>query len=318
MNHSELIFLRNAIQDLEVKSLYNEMASRQTELSSIKRSWPTVKNHPLEYDKFKTEMQTEFNNVTHSMAYIDQLKRDYIQHIYKIIRDETFETIVEENKYYSQPNVRYRSANYFRHKELKMTEISKEVIRARIGFYIDWRYPGLEIGPGDATWTKELVAADPLYVVDYNDEFLGFTKQSFNEKYRNRLRCYKNMGEGLHMIPQNQMGFVFSWNTFNYFSMSQIKKYVKEIWNVLQPGGSCIFSYNNAERPHSALRSEERLMTFIPEQILTKIIRSFGFINVVSRDCDSAVSWVEFQKPGKLSSQRGGQTLGKIIRTVDA
>ena len=318
MNHSQLIFLRNAIQDLDFTRLKKDMNARQVDLGAIKSTWPTIDNHFKEYDEFKTKIQLEFNAISQSMATVEKLKRDYIQEIYKIIRDETFEIINDENIFYELEGVKYKSANFNRnYRQLKITEETKELIIGKIGSFIDWKYPGLEIGPGDGEWTRHLVSADPLYLIDYNDEVLEKIKASFNQTFRNRLRCYKNIDNGLHMLPQNQFGFVFSWNTFNYFSMDQINGYLKEIYNIMRPGGACMFSYNNAERPHSAKRSEEKLMSFIPEQVLTKIIRKYGFENIVSRDADSTVSWVEFQKPGELSSQRGGQTLGKIIRVQD-
>jgi ubiquinone/menaquinone biosynthesis C-methylase UbiE len=117
------------------------------------------------------------------------------------------------------------------------------------------------------------------------------------------------------MLPQNQFGFVFSWNTFNYLSLDQINHYLKEIYNVLRPGGACMFSYNDGENAISALRAEDKLMSFVPKTILRKVVNDNGFINIKTNDMDSAISWIEFQKPGELQSNRTGQTLGKIILT---
>ena len=55
-------------------------------------------------------------------------------------------------------------------------------------------------------------------------------------------------------------------------------------------------------------------MSFIPKTILVDIIKGYGYIDIRTYDYESTVSWVEFRKPGELTSQRGGQTLGKIIR----
>lgn len=247
-------------------------------------------------------------------AMVNKFIKIRIEKIDELLKQQTADFIRDDNVYWDQPNIKYRTAEYNRdYRKLKIFDETRALVKARIGLYTDWKYPGLEIGPGDAIWTKELVAQDPLYVVDFNNEFLETTKLAFPEGYQNRLRCYLNNGSGLHMLPQNQFGFVFSWNTFNYFSFDQISNYLKEIHKVLRPGGACMFSYNNAERVNCAKRSEEKLMTFMPETILKELVSSHGFINIKTENHDTAISWIEFRKPGELETPKAAQALGKII-----
>ena len=98
-----------------------------------------------------------------------------------------------------------------------------------------------------------------------------------------------------------------------YLSLNQINQYLREIYKVLRPGGACMFSYNNGERPLCALRSEEKLMSFMPETILKKEVRQHGFTNIKTENLDSTISWIEFKKPGELTSAKAAQAVGKII-----
>lgn len=295
---------------MKIGELVDNINKLQSDIKKLQEDFPeTAESNP-------SQMEYEMNIVVESLEAVRQEELEYLGGIDWDMKAWTAEFIAEDNKHWSQHNVRFKTAEYNRNfQKLPITDEAATTVRSRIGAYTDWRFPGLEIGPGDGTWTSSLVACDPLYLVDYNDECLTATKKQFPAKYQNRLRCYTNSGAGLHMLPQEQFGFVFSWNTFNYFSFNQIGDYLEEIWKVLRPGGGCMFSYNNAERQLCAQRAEDHLMSFIPKSILCKMIEEYGFEQIKTQDVDSTISWVEFRKPGDLTSQRTGQTLGKIILT---
>ena len=308
MKPSELISLRNQLLRVNTTTAKDSLLAPHHTLSILLAAYPD--------DEDCKWIDQLFGKTNHNLTLIDSVLDKRIEEIEEEICEQSVKFIMEDNKHWTQHNVRFKTAEYNREfQKLPITNEAAASVRSRIGFYTDWRFAGLEIGPGDGAWTQDLVACDPLYLIDYNDECLTTTKNQFSEKYRNRLRCYTNRGEGLHMLPQDQFGFVFSWNTFNYFSFNQIGDYLKEIWKVLRPGGGCMFSYNNAERPLCAQRAEDHLMSYIPKSILVDMIEGYGFEQIKTQDVDSTISWVEFRKPGDLMSQRTGQTLGKIILT---
>ena len=69
-------------------------------------------------------------------------------------------------------------------------------------------------------------------------------------------------------LPQNQMGFVFCWNFLNYCSLDTIKEYLKEVKNVLRPGGIFMFSYNDGDRSGGAGMAENFFMSYMPKSML--------------------------------------------------
>lgn len=198
--------------------------------------------------------------------------------------------------------------NYIMHAEVRKTVVGS------LGNYIAWQHPGLEIGPGDGEWTEHLVGLDPLYLVDIYDEFLNGTKSKFNARYQNRLRTYKINHGDLSVLPKGQIGFVFSWNVFNYFSLDTIELYLSQIKPLLKPGGVVMFSYNNCEQYKSAEMFEHHFMTYVPNRELVAIVKKLGYELITSKDEPTMTSWVEIRMPGELTSIRGGQTLGKINR----
>ena len=310
MNPSELIILRERLERLNLDELSELALTRQESISTLFDDYGDDQDFGWMDQKF-AQLMSDLNT-------IEGVVKLRIGDINKQIELETKKRMAGDNSHWSHPNVRFKTAEYNRDfRQLPLSADAKSLIHSRVGFYTNWQYPGLEIGPRDGEWTQSLVACDPLYVVDYNDECLKATRAQFNSKYQNRLRCYLYSGNGLHMLPKGQFGFVFSWNTFNYFSMDQIYLYLQDIKSVLRPGGACMFSYNNAERAISARKAEDQLMSFVPKKELIMTLEELGFIDITTHDVDSSVSWVEFRKPGKLETYRTGQTLGKIIFAHD-
>jgi len=196
---------------------------------------------------------------------------------------------------------------------LEIYPSTRDEVKSRMGLYANWKYPGLEIGPGDGIWTEHLVSHDPLYVVDLHTEFLESTKEKFSPEYQKRLRTYKTIGTDLSMLPQGQMAFVFSWNTFNFFPLEIIKEYLISINKVLRPGGVVMFSYNNSERPKQMIQCENAFMCYTPKSLLIELVQTLGFEILNTFDRDSLTSWIEIKKAGELSTCRAAPALGEII-----
>lgn len=205
---------------------------------------------------------------------------------------------------------------------LPMRPETKEIVLGRIKQYSDWHYPGLEIGPGDGIWTEHLVGFDPLYIVDQYQEFIDSTKKKFPIEYRNRLRGYtvgvtEDDDTDISFLPDNQFGFIFSWNLFNYFPLEHIRKYLTHCFRVLRPGGTMMFSYNNGERASCAQFVEEGYMSYMPKSLLVSLVTTLGFNNIRTFDEEDYISWIEIQKPGTLETNKAHQVLGeiKIVRS---
>lgn len=200
---------------------------------------------------------------------------------------------------------------------LHMRPETKEIVVGRITQYSDWHYPALEIGPGDGIWTEHLVGFDPLYLVDQYNEFLESTKRKFPAEYRNRLRCYtvgvtEDDDTDISFLPDNQFGFIFSWNLFNYFPLEHVRKYLTHCFRVLRPGGTMMFSYNNGERASCAEFVEEGYMSYMPKSLLVSLVANLGFDSITTFDEEDYISWIEIRKPGTLETNKAHQVLGEI------
>jgi ubiquinone/menaquinone biosynthesis C-methylase UbiE/organic radical activating enzyme len=196
---------------------------------------------------------------------------------------------------------------------LTMDSQTREVVLALIAKCASWEYPGLEIGPGTGDWTEHMVACEPLYLLDVHLEFLNQTKNRFTPEYQRKICSYVTTDNDLSVFPKNQMGFIFSWNVFNYLTLDIIEKYLEGIYDALRPGGTCIFSYNNAERVQCAKYVDEGFMSYVPKTLLLKLINAQNYEIVDIVDTEEHISWVEIKKPGKLSTIKRHASLGQIL-----
>ena len=188
----------------------------------------------------------------------------------------------------------------------------EEIVRKSIDLYVDWRYPGLEIGCRDGEYTKFLVGCDPLYIMDVHQEFLDSTMNGHTPEYQARLRPYLIENMNLGALPPNQFGFIFSWNFFNYLTLDSIYRYLVQSFELLRPGGTLMFSYNNADMPAPAAYADSYYMSYVPKSKLIPMCKQCGFTVTSSTDLDPAVSWVELAKPGELKMIKAHQVLGEI------
>jgi phospholipid N-methyltransferase len=196
---------------------------------------------------------------------------------------------------------------------MPISDDTRSEVIVRLRGYTDWHYPCLEIGPGDGVWTEHLVAGDPLYIVDVHQEFLDSTLSKFNETYRNRVRPYLANDSNMNMLPKNQFGFIFSWNVFNYFPLTETKNILIQAFELLRPGGTMMFSYNNCEVPQCVEYVEQGFRSWMPKNLLVETCKSLGYEIVATRAIEETVHWIEIRKPGELKTVKAHQVLGKIV-----
>jgi SAM-dependent methyltransferase len=118
-------------------------------------------------------------------------------------------------------------------------------------------------------------------------------------------------------LPQNQFGLIFAYNYFNYRPIEVIRRYFKEIFLLLRPGGTLLMTYNNCDRAQGVGLVEHSFMCYTPLSHLCRSAEDIGFEFTFNHNGQGDLSWAEFHKPGDITSLRGGQTLAKIVAKTD-
>jgi SAM-dependent methyltransferase len=302
MQLHDLVALRNNLeQSLKLDVIFNELHKNHKQLVDLSVS-----------DLFRDDILALANNHQQCKQHLADNETELKTLVEKINQEITNRTSHFFNENY-QTELRYSTAHTIREvRKLHLADVASNELLNRINMYSNWKYPALEIGCRDGEYTKHLVASDPLYISDVYDEFIDNAANQFNPQYQARLRKYKIIDNQLLNLPNKQFGFVFSFNFFNYLSLDSIKMYLKQIMELLRPGGIMLFTYNNADIPAAAGLAESYYMTYVPKSMLIPLIESLGFKVLETKDFVPSTSWIEIKKPGRLETIKAHQALGEI------
>ena len=111
----------------------------------------------------------------------------------------------------------------------------------------------LEIGAGGGRWTRYLVRAREVVVVELNSEFFPYLESRFPDAAE-KLRFYETSGCELAGIDDGSIDFVFSFGAFVHIDPDDIDAYLGEIRRVLRPGGIASIHYGDRSKKFFAGR----------------------------------------------------------------
>ncbi len=81
---------------------------------------------------------------------------------------------------------------------------------------------------------------------------------------------------------------------------------ISRVYNLLRPGGYFIFTYNNCEQLASLdlCAGPRGYRTYNTKELMTNMVRMFGFQIVSEQSHRDTHSWMIVKKPGDLTSQK--------------
>lgn len=299
------------VDGLSVKHVYDEMFELLKEVNT------NLDIEQFDFDNIKEEIKQESDNIKVSLDKIDSSLNEFKLHLTAF-----FDSI--EEPYFAKSKEIYRESlgdspdytlDQYTFKKLIYDEDTMSFFISRIKMYTDWKWPALEIRPALGETSESLISCDPLYLVDTNKELFREVKKCWTPEYQRRIRYYvidEAAKHPLGTLPQNQIGLIVSVNFFNFRPIDLIEKYLKNMFNVLRPGGMAIFTYNNCDYPIGVDNFEKNYYCYTPGRIIKDLCKKHGFKILASFDMENNVSWLEIQKPGRLKSLRGGQNLARI------
>ena len=305
MKLSELVLLKNQLDAKSTGELRDKVSHELNEIIYLINS--KAPTHQTIFEERQNSIQQSFDTFEREL---NLLKTEIKQKI-EIAEKTWFEK--------SYDIYRFEMTNGLAHtfEVRKQSSIDRTIFRSRLRKYTDWKYSAMIIRPALEDFVDDMVACDPLYLIDLSHEHLLPALSRFNEKYQNRLRSYTVKEdltqEILGKIPNNQFGLCFAFYYFNFRPIEYIKKWLTEIYQKLKPGGVLAMTFNDCDRSSAVLHVESMFCTYTPGYLIYELANTIGYeIEFVWHD-NREITWVEFKKPGQLETLKGGQTLAKIV-----
>lgn len=306
---SEVVAYKNLLDSFSLREIHQDARHR---LDAVIHA---IIHYGIDFDDYTNEVVEQGHTIDRSFANFEASVNKISDSLDALIATKSQEYYVNSSKIYYQ-EMCFDSNDYILNRRLNIDPASAELLDGLIGRYADWRWPGLIFRPGREDLIDRLVALDPLYLVDHNLELLEPAVTKYHPQYQRRLCKYvvnEKTDNMLEDLPNNQFGYVFAYNYFNYKPLELIQRYIKTIWYKLRPGGVLFMTINDCDYAHGVALAERNFMMYTPGSKLVEYAESLG-LELVSRHRGQAdLSWLELRKSGKLKSIRAGQTLAKIM-----
>jgi hypothetical protein len=315
MKLSELVAYKNQLD------LLSGLPTRDTASQDLDHIIYTVDAWKLQVSD---QLLTHKNNLIQTFDLFEQALDSLKQQLNAMINEAEKPMFQQSYSLYEELNTQINSDQLYRdniehvlNRRLEVSEENYQIFLARLMPYTNWQHAGMILRPGKESFINHMVANDPLYVVDENYDLIQPATNQFNELYQNRLRISTVKEDAstpwLIKIPDGQLGVCFAYNFFNYKPFEVVKQYLFEIYQKLKPGGTLIMTFNDCDRYKAVMLVEQFYAAYTPGNMLRGWAKHVGFKESFCHHDDGPNTWIELQKPGELTSLRGGQALANIL-----
>ena len=314
MKLSDIVRYQNHLDTL---SVYKAAAAAQAEVTKITH---TVQHNEVQIEEHAARLISIQEDLEKSL-------RDYQQELTRLCDD--VQKLIEhhEPEYFTASTDNYQQGMcsdtpaYILERTRPIDPDTKTLLVDRLTAYTDWRYPGMVLRPAHGPGIESLVALDPLYLVDTHQDLLDPMRSLFTTEYQRRLRYYVIEEYTDHQIfwnlPQEQFGFVYAFRYFDFKPWEVLQQYLDEIFVLLRPGGSFLFSFNDCDHWRAVGLTEHHFCCYTPGRLVREYARKLGYNIIYDYNDDAGTAWLELRKSGTLDSIRGAQALAGIFSKVN-
>ena len=179
-------------------------------------------------------------------------------------------------------------------------KVTEKLVRQKIfQFARSNVYNSLEIGPGNGMFSTDFKAWRLNYFLDITHSVEPNIMQKFNRLHWKYLKFFKTRNTECSNIPQGSCNFVFSWDTFVFFTQNHVQQYLHDIKRVLIPGGHCFVQYADCHYDLELNLAKRGYWNYNTKTAMKQIIQDEGYEVVEMNQFKPGSSYAIFRKPGK-------------------
>ena len=160
-------------------------------------------------------------------------------------------------------------------------------------------YNSLEIGPGNGMFSMDFRTWDKQFFLDVLTQVEEPIRKMFPPAHQKRLAFYQTKNTECSNIPQGSCNFVFSWDTFPFFTQAHVQQYIHDIKRVLIDGGYCMIQYADCHYDIDLQNAKRGYWNYNTKTEMTRMIEEEGYKVIEMNQFRPGANYAIFQKPGK-------------------
>ena len=180
----------------------------------------------------------------------------------------------------------------FRQIELKISQFAKQGTSLQ---------NCLEIGPGYGRFTLLFRSWRLIFFTELLEKCKSRIFSLFTKTHQRLLRFYTTDRTACPDIPTNSCNFVFSWDTFPFFTQEHIAEYLRDIHRVLLPGGYGFIHYADCNFDGDLSEAGRGYWNYNTKQSMKKLLQDAGYDVIEMDQFKPKANYVIFKKPGNTN-----------------
>lgn len=160
-------------------------------------------------------------------------------------------------------------------------------------------YNSLEIGPGNGMFSMDFRTWGQQFYLDVLPQVEEPIRKMFPSAHQKYLVFYRTKNTECSNIPQNSCNFVFSWDTFPFFTQTHTQQYIHDIKRVLIDGGYCMIQYADCHYDIDLQNAKRGYWNYNTKTEMTRMIEEEGYKVIEMNQFRPGANYAIFQKPGK-------------------
>jgi len=160
-------------------------------------------------------------------------------------------------------------------------------------------YNSLEIGPGNGMFSMDFRAWKMQMFLDVLPQVEKPIRKMFPPQHQKYLVFYRTKNTECSNIPQGSCNFVFSWDTFPFFTQNHTQQYLHDIKRVLIDGGYCMIQYADCHYDIDLQNAKRGYWNYNTKTEMTRMIEEEGYKVIEMNQFRPGANYAIFQKPGK-------------------
>ena len=219
-------------------------------------------------------LAVNFNNVKESINAFAVSIENQIHEYTMLINTHGHEYFQKSTALYQEQMV-HETNQYILGRRLTITEPTLDLIKKRLAGLVNSFYTGAILRPcASSDLIKDMVAFNPLYLIDTSEELIYPAIENFTSQYQNRL-CLYEIKESpndpvLNTLPDNNFGMFLAYGYFDFKPMEIVKNFLKEIFLKLKPGGTLVLeAFNPLQIPYTSGGPKDMSMLYTKQMMMS-------------------------------------------------